>query len=436
MMNIFGTDGIRNKVGQDYFDFQNLSKLALAISLWAKNNSNSNVLLACDTRISCDWIKSIIKSGLLCNGINVIDAGIITTPAVFHLMKNSSKFNLGIIVSASHNIYSDNGIKIVSCKTGKLSLSDELEISRLYHEKIDLSYESFGKDTLYSNSKSDYVSKITSMFDIELLSNKKVVLDLANGASCKIAPEIFKILGANIIEINNSPDGFNINKNCGATHLKHLQEIVIGEQADLGFAFDGDGDRVIAIDKLGQIKDGDDILAMLSNHPQYQEQSTIVGTVMSNQGLEAFLQKKSKNFIRSNVGDKYVLQELNKNNLNLGGEQSGHVILKDIISTGDGILTALKVCESAKINNNWDLITFEKYPQILINLNVKIKSSLTTGVIGDYIEFSKSQLKSGRLLVRYSGTENLLRIMVEEEDMQLAQAISQNLANILQKELC
>ena len=231
--------------------------------------------------------------------------------------------------------------------------------------------------------------------------------------------------------LNNKPDGININAKCGATDLSSLQKSVLENKADIGFAFDGDGDRLMLVSFSGETKNGDDILALLSQHTVYKDQNTLVGTVMSNQGLEVFLQNTGKKLLRTAVGDKYVLQALCENSFLLGGEQSGHIILKDLTATGDGILAALRICEVIQETNNWALNTFEKYPQILLNVTIAHKKDLNSSSIQAIIKAAEKNIISGRILFRYSGTENLLRVMVEEKDLQRAQTIAHNLAQEL-----
>ena len=267
----------------------------------------------------------------------------------------------------------------------------------------------------------DYVVRIISYFDSHLLKGKKIVLDCANGATSYVAPAIFNALGAHTIILNDQPNGTNINNQCGALHPQHLQQAVIEHAADIGFAFDGDGDRVIAVNNRGEIKDGDDLLALLSLHPEYSKYHTVVGTIMANQGLEDYLQSKGKLLLRTKVGDKYIAQEIEAYKLMVGGEQSGHIILNDYLPTGDGIFAALRTCHAISITNNWAMKTFTKYPQILVNLNVSSKKDLSTSPLSDIIEATKTKIGSGRILVRYSGTEPVLRIMAEAQDHKTAQ---------------
>ncbi len=433
-MNIFGTDGIRNRMGQGLFTIENLPKLGRAIALWAeqKYGSHTSILLASDTRISCDFVKSALTSGLLLSPITVTDAGILPTPGLAQLLTINKKYNLGVMISASHNPYYDNGIKLIDSFTGKLSHQEELTISAFFHEiNSFIDYNNFGRKESLSNASDIYRETVCSLFSSNFLCNKKIVLDTAHGATYLVAPAIFKALGAHVITLNNKPNGTNINAQCGATDLTSLQKSVCENKADIGFAFDGDGDRLMLVSSSGETKNGDDILALLSQHRAYKKQKTVVATIMSNQGLEVFLQKAGKKLLRTAVGDKYVVQALKEHTFLLGGEQSGHIILKDLAATGDGILAALRILEAIQEANNWALDTFEKYPQVLLNVMVGNKKDLTSGQGHDIITAAEKHIVSGRILVRYSGTENLLRIMVEEKELQRAEAIAHNLAHEL-----
>lgn len=427
-MSIFGTDGIRSKPGLSPFRSDQLVKLARAIAIWAKEKyqENASFLIARDTRQSGSWISSCIKSGLIIENIKVFDAQILPTPGVFYLLKNNKAYTCAIIITASHNPYTDNGIKIIN-RSGKLTKSDENKILEFYNNLPEENYLNFGSEEIVYNAQTEYINTILSLFSPNLLKDIKIILDTANGATYDVAPKIFNFLGANLITINSHPNGKNINQDCGAVHPKSLQKAVLENKADIGFAFDGDGDRIVAVNNKGELKDGDDILAILSQNNEYNSYAKIVGTIMSNQGLEAFLKENSKELIRAQVGDKYVIEELEKENLTLGGEPSGHIILKNLINTGDGILVALKIIQAIKQTNNWELKSFERFPQLLINLKVKEKKSLDQSPISDLISQAKNTLLGGRLIIRYSGTENLLRIMGEYKDPKILKDVLENL---------
>jgi phosphoglucosamine mutase len=436
--NLFGTDGIRNRVGNSPFNLPDLAKLGLAIGQWAleKYGPQAAILIAQDTRISGNWVISALESGLLMHPIALYNAHILPTPALSYIMHKKSTYSCAIMISASHNQYQDNGIKIIDALSGKLSKSDEISISKLFYDiSQELNYQHFGTSQSSPDSAQIYEQLVKAQFQANFLNNKHIVLDTAHGATYRVAPEIFRQLGAQVTVINNTPTGTNINDKSGSLHVELLQKTVLETKADAGFAFDGDGDRVIAVSKTGEIKNGDDLLALLSNHPDYINQDTIVGTVMSNQGFEVYLNKKNKKLIRTAVGDKYVLEALVHDNLLLGGEQSGHIILRNIINTGDGILVALKVLESVLYTNNWNLTTFTKYPQILLNVPVKARHDLSQEPFAQLIKQAEEKIPDGRLLVRYSGTEALLRIMVEDPNENLARTLADNLAKQLTEKL-
>lgn len=438
MTNIFGTDGIRNKVGRAPFTIEILPKLGYAIGQWIneKYGDWASVLIAHDTRQSYSWVKSTLKSGLLRHPLVTYDTGILPTAALFYLLKPNSKYNCGLVISASHNPYCDNGIKIIDGQNGKISSQDEEYISKLMlSEKGTYQYTNLGHNKALFEAEEFYISSITNLFTPNFLKEQTIVLDMAHGAAYKVAQTIFTQLGALVIPINNSPNGLNINDNCGALHLEQLQEAVIKYKAIAGFAFDGDADRVIAVNNQGQIKNGDDILALLSTHPEYANISTIIGTVMSNQALEMHFKNNNKTLIRTHVGDKYITQYLKEHKLPLGGEPSGHIILQDIINTADGILVALKVMETLLYTNNRSMETFQKFPQVCINLPVTEKKDLQQSPFKEIIADANSLLTQGRLLVRYSGTEHSLRIMVEDQDQHYATTIAHKLAQNLNSHL-
>ena len=438
----FGTDGIRGKSNQHPFDEPTLFRLGCAIAKWCITkyaNKNPKILIGHDTRQSCPVVKKKLENGLLTFPIKIIDAKILPTPAIYQLIKNDKSFNCGIMISASHNPYKDNGIKLFDSQTGKLSKSDEEIIIKNYNEKLkkEIPKTSQKKGSLILNEQcyTKYKENLLSLFPKDFLSGLKIVLDCANGATYKIAPDIFESFGANVIKIATNPNGKNINDNCGALFPQKLQQIILNNHADIGFAFDGDGDRVVAINKNGQIKDGDDLLAILSQNQKYIGCKKIVGTIMTNKGLEKFLKDHNKELIRTKVGDKYIAAKLNEENLLIGGETSGHIILKDYLNTGDGILVALKILKTIINSNNWDLDSFDKYPQFLINVSVKQKKDLSLSPFSKIISEEKNKLINGRTVIRYSGTENLLRVMVEDSKYDSAQKIATNLASKLQKAL-
>lgn len=435
--NLFGTDGIRCQVGISPLTYDSLPLLGKAVGQWVytKYGSKARILLGHDTRASVDFIKTSLQAGLLTYPLSVFDAQVISTPAICYLTQKNNLFDVGIIVSASHNPFQDNGIKIVDRLSGKLSLDDERAISRLFYNfsqmKPITSYTTLGSTTYFTQAVDSYIKHCSSFFPSDLLSGLTVAIDCANGALSTIAPAIFSKLGASLISIHNEPNGININDTCGALYPEQVQKAVLAHNADVGFAFDGDGDRVIAVSRNGIIKNGDDILALLIHHPVYQASSFIVGTEMSNYGFEQFLTKQNKKLVRTPVGDKYIAQTLEQTHGLIGGEQSGHIILRDYLASGDGIFTALRLIQALKQTNNWDMESFEKFPQVHVNVTIQEKKDLKKDPFASIIAQSNTQLKSGRLVVRYSGTENILRIMVEDEEFEHAQDIGNSLARVL-----
>jgi phosphoglucosamine mutase len=438
IQNLFGTDGIRTKVGSSPFTRSELIQLGHAIGQWAREHYKKKtirIILAQDTRESGSFITTALATGLLPHSIDLINVGILPTPALFYVQQYYNA-DCGIMISASHNPYYDNGIKILDTSSSKLSTHAEEHITRLFfNSRPPDTYMQFG--TLYHTTDAIdyYVHGIQKLFSKHFLQGKKIILDCAHGATTHTAPALFKALGAQVITLHNTPDGRNINNDCGSLHPQKLQQKVIEEQADAGFAFDGDGDRVTAISKNGEIKNGDDILALLSTHPRYKDELTIVGTIMSNQGLAKFLEQHNKKLVRTHVGDKHVAAHLHAENLLLGGEQSGHIILYNYLPIGDGVVTALHILQAIIATDNWHMNTFESFGQIIINIPIKQKKSLDDPLFKKIIAHHESLLDNGRILVRYSGTEPLLRVMVEEENKNNAHEVGTHLAHILEKQL-
>ncbi len=440
-MNLFGTDGIRNKVGAYPLTQEALPLLGKALALWSQekygqNDSQACFLIAQDTRYSGPWIKAGLMAGLLRYPLTIYDVGVLPTPGVFNLMQEDSRFTGGIIISASHNLAEDNGIKLVDARSGKLSAYDEKRICELMNQQgTEQDFAQLGKEISFAQAKTLYRKNLLRLFSPGFLTGKTIVLDCANGASSVIAPHLFRELGATVIAIHNDPDGFNINRNCGATSPESLQKAVVAHEAFMGFAFDGDADRLIAVNRNGEIKDGDDLLAVLQTHRDYKEERALVSTVMANYGLTAHLIPLEKKLLRTQVGDKHILEILDAENLNLGGEPSGHIILKNIIRTGDGMLVALKVLETVIQTGNETLESFTKFPQIIINVPIKHKKDLNEPPFSTFIAAQKEQLSAGRLLVRYSGTEPLVRVLVEGRDLEKVKDGAQIVAKYLQEAL-
>lgn len=415
----FGTDGIRGPADKFPFTHEALVALGQSFGTWGMQKYASQTprfLIGCDTRISCTAIKESLIQGLLMHNATITDAGVIPTPAIGNLVQKMS-FDCGIIISASHNPYHDNGIKLFDVKSGKLTDVDEQIIlqafERFFGQPSFPHQPGIHGSFLWQAAQKTYIENICGHFQANFLKNITVVLDCAHGATFSVAPAIFSSLGATVIATHIHPDGININSCCGSLHPEALITSVYEHGADIGFAFDGDGDRVIAVTKDGRIKDGDDLLEILLQHNDYRAVDCLVGTVMTNKGLENLLTQRNQKLIRTKVGDKYVAQELERNNLPLGGEASGHIIIKDYLATGDGIFVALKALESMILSGNMLMQTFEKHAQIIFNITVTHKKDLADPSIRPIIDQHEQTLPDGRVLVRYSGTENVLRIMAE-----------------------
>lgn len=437
----FGTDGIRGKADLYPFTNDGMYYFSKALAQWSTQKykkQNPKVLIGYDTRISSPHIKNMVIKGLKALPLHIVDAGILPTPAICQLIQkkyNKQQFDFGIVISASHNPYYDNGIKIFDSQQTKIGKVDEKIILNYFTQNetdknIDIQN---AKSTveLWKGAWQTYIKHISSFFKPNFLQNITIALDCANGATSTLAPQIFTQFGATVKTICNTPDGKNINENCGSQHPQQLQQAIQTHNADIGFAFDGDGDRLLAVNIAGDILEGDDLLTLLSEHPIYKKEKTVVGTIMSNLGLAHFLQTKNKKLLRTPVGDKYVCAKLLEKNLMLGGELSGHLVMQDYLRSSDGIFAALRVMESLLANNNMQAKTFTKVPQILINVPVEQKHDLQSAPYANIIEKEQKALQNGRIIVRYSGTENLLRIMVEYNDQAVAKQIAKKLAEEL-----
>jgi len=419
---LFGTDGIRGYAGRDFFSRPSLINFAEAFALFMQERfpKNQGIVIITDTRISGEWIKSCLSTVFLVRGIPLYDAGILPTPAAQTLLEQWPECSAVLIISASHNPAADNGIKIV-LKTGKMTTEDESALEQKFSSKqMPSDIVHFSPLRRIVDAELIYQATVLSEFQKTDFTGVTVALDCAHGATYRVAPALFSSLGANVILCNAHPNGTNINKSCGSQAPRDLQETVLKYQASIGFAFDGDGDRVIAVTRKGIVKDGDDLLVLLSQHPCYRAEQTIVGTQMSNLGCERFFTEQKKTFIRAAVGDKYVAQAMGETGVLLGGEPVGHIILADLLKSGDGIRAALRVLEQIMASSNWDLETFTKYPQAQDSLVVDRRFDLTQEPYSTVLQEAESMTRGGRILVRYSGTEPLLRIMAESSDIRYA----------------
>lgn len=432
---LFGTDGIRGVVGQDLFTPAALERIGRAIARWAQKHvgTTSRVLIASDTRISCPDVKKQLIRGLAHPGLVIIDTLVTPTPVAHWLVANANDAQWGIVISASHNPYRFNGIKIIAPGGTKLSTADEQEITDLFYavpERAELHTPTITQRT---DSQSLYIRMLDSFFLSDFLHGITVSLDCAQGASSELAPAAFRHFGAHVHAYNATPNGTNINDSCGAVHPEGLQKAVVADKAQFGFAFDGDGDRVIAVNCSGEVKDGDDILALLAKHPRYATEQAVVGTIVSNQGLAAHLATQGKKLVRAQVGDKHVHACMHENNLLVGGEPSGHVIVRDYLGTGDGLFTALRIAEGCLVTKNHALESFIKYPLVTLNIPVTTKKDLTLEPLASVIKDYENKLPQGRLVIRYSGTEPLLRLVVEDRDAAHAHNLAQELKTTLQR---
>lgn len=435
----FGTDGIRGRVGGSIINPETMIKLGFAIGSIIKSPSQKKpvILIGRDTRESGELLQSSLQDGLISAGAEVFLLGVLSTPAIAFLTQKL-KAAAGIVISASHNPYEDNGVKIIGSDGFKLSDEREIKIEKKIAECPINS-----KDVVTRVSKNiadasaQYIAHCLQLFQTVNLKNKKLVLDCANGATYHCAPKIFSELGATVISIHADPNGKNINEKCGATDVNSLQARVISEKADCGIAFDGDGDRLIMIDERGEIVDGDEILGILATD-ETKKYKAIVGTLMSNLGLEKTLQSRGIQFERAAVGDRYVLEKLQKNNWRLGGEGSGHIVNLEYATTGDGVITALQVLRimmQTKKSLHQLKSVMTKRPQILLNVKVKDPNRFSDmpEITNAVREAEKKLNGTGRVLLRASGTESCVRVMVECDEEKQARELAMSLTKVVER---
>ncbi|MGD9108544.1 MAG: phosphoglucosamine mutase [Gammaproteobacteria bacterium] len=432
----FGTDGIRGRVGSFPITPEFVLKLGWAAGkVLCCQKDDCRVLIGKDTRVSGYMFESALEAGLSAAGANIYLLGPIPTPAVAFLTRDL-RAQLGIVISASHNPYYDNGIKFFLGNGQKLPDEIELQIEQQIDEtEITIDGRNIGKVKRIDDASTRYVEFCKKVFPAELsLRGIRLVIDCANGADYDIGPKVFHELGAEVLEIGGNPDGFNINEFCGATDLKRLQKVVLAEQADFGIALDGDGDRLMMVDHKGEIVDGDEIIFIIARYLHENSKLTggVVGTEMSNFGLEQAFNQLKIPFIRSKVGDRYVMEGLLKRNWMLGGESSGHIIHLDSTTTGDGIISALLVLTAMVISDKslHELKSgMQKMPQKLINVKVADKTCVNAEAVQNAQKIAQQKLKdTGRVLLRSSGTEPVVRVMVEGQDVSLVNKIASELA--------
>lgn len=438
----FGTDGIRGHVGVWPITAEFILKLGWAIGKVLARQGSGKVLIGKDTRISGYMFESVVEAGLSAAGVDTHLLGPMPTPAIAYLTR-TLRAQAGIVISASHNPYYDNGIKFFSAQGTKLP--DDIELAIEEHlEKTMTTVDSaqLGKAVRVVDAPGRYIEFCKSTVSSDAnLSGLKIVIDCANGAAYHVAPNVFRELGAEVIETAVEPNGLNINLECGATYPEHIQRLVLQHKADLGVSLDGDGDRVIMVDHQGNILDGDELLYIIAKyrHEQGVLKGGVIGTVMSNIGLENALYGLGIDFARVPVGDRHIMLALTERHWALGGEPSGHIICSEAITTGDGIVTALQVLSAMRHTEKtlFDLKSgLKKYPQVLVNVKVNDAFDLAQNTyIQNHLKSVETELgQSGRVLLRRSGTESLIRIMVEGSDESHIKKLANQLANIVKEE--
>jgi len=446
MKKLFGTDGIRGIANREPITAEMIFHIGRAGAYLFKDKADPKILIGKDTRISGDMLEAALIAGICSAGVNVLRVGIAPTPVVAYLTR-AYHANCGIVISASHNPFDHNGIKYIRGDGFKFSDSEEEEIERIYfenHSKDEWPTEkNIGRLKELSEGEEKYINYIKSTLPSKFsLMGYKIVLDCANGASFVITPRVFAELGAEIITINDKPNGININNNCGSVHPASLRKEVLRQKADLGFSYDGDADRVIAVDEKGNIVDGDQIMVICALNFIKKAQlpgKIVVTTLMSNIGFDRTIEKVGGKVVRANIGDRYVLEMMKKVNTVLGGEQSGHIIFSQYSTTGDGLLTSLQLMkvlrEEEKPLSNLSSV-MEKFPQIILNYKVKDKEQFIKNVFIKKIikEIEKELDGKGRIFVRASGTEPLIRVLLEGEDKNKLEKISRELSEVIGKE--
>ena len=439
----FGTDGIRGRVGQSPITPDFVMRLGWAAGKVFARDDDCKVVIGKDTRISGYMFESALEAGLSAAGADVLLLGPMPTPAIAHLTRTMHA-SAGIVISASHNPYFDNGIKFFSAHGTKLPDEIELQIEDMLDRPIKTNDSSqLGKAVRINDAEGRYIEFCKSSVPFATsLRDLRIVVDCANGATYKVAPSVFHELGAEVIPIGIDPDGLNINDDCGSTKPDMLRRVVQDTRADLGIALDGDGDRLIMVDHLGNLIDGDELLYIMAQD-RVRRQSMVggvVGTLMSNLGLEHALARLQVPFERANVGDRYVMEKLVENNWYLGGESSGHLICLDRTTTGDGIISSLQILaaivETGRTLN--DLVKgtgMTKYPQILLNVEISQRIDIKESApIQSAVKDAESMLADrGRVLLRPSGTEPLIRVMVEGQDAKQVQQVAQQLADVVRQ---
>ncbi|MDF1877368.1 phosphoglucosamine mutase [Sulfurimonas sp. SAG-AH-194-L11] len=444
-MKLFGTDGVRGEAGT-FLSAEVAMKIAMAAGIYLKSKAITNrILVGKDTRRSGYMIENAIVCGLTAIGYDVIEVGPMPTPAIAYITENM-RCDAGIMISASHNSFEDNGIKFFDGRGDKFSLEDEAKIEAIYFDdeklrEAQVTGKEIGKAKRIDDVIGRYIVQLKNSFPVHMtLQGMRIVLDTANGAAYKVGPTVLEELGAEVIILNNKPDGYNINESCGALYPKGVSDAVIEYRADLGIALDGDADRLVVVDELGEVVDGDQLIGALGVHLNERgclKGNGVVATVMSNQGLGDYMQDNGLKLWRSSVGDKHVLEIMKQEGINFGGEQSGHVIMHDFAKTGDGLVSALQVLAlllEKKERASKVLRPFKLYPQKLVNLHVKNKMPLEN-IEGLEQKLKALEAEDIRHLVRYSGTENKLRILLEAKDAKLMNTRMDEMSEFFSKAL-
>jgi phosphoglucosamine mutase len=444
-MELFGTDGVRGLAG-DKLNAFTVMRLAMAAGIYFRKKAKTNkILVGKDTRRSGYMIENALVSGLTAVGYNVVQIGPMPTPAIAFLTENM-RCDAGIMITASHNPFYDNGIKFFDCEGNKLSRVDEVSIERIFSDikKIENNFaikKEIGRSKRIDDVIGRYIILIKNSFPKELsLVGIKIVVDCANGASYSVAPTIFEELGADVIPIGVNPNGFNINTNCGAMHPNYLAQKVIENKADIGIALDGDADRIVVVDENGKIIDGDKLIGALAVYLKREGklvEDRVVATIMSNLALEEYLKENGISLVRSDVGDKHVLEVMKDISSNFGGEQSGHIIFSDFAKTGDGLLTSLQVLAyilySRKTTSEaFDI--FELSPQLQTNIKISEKKPIDE-IVGAKELFKEIDSLGMRHVIRYSGTENLMRVLIEGKDREVLKEIMDKTVKFFTKAL-
>lgn len=450
MRKYFGTDGIRGEANRE-LTVDIALRLGYALGYYLKRENPDKkkikVIMGCDTRISGYMLRSAMLAGLTSMGVYVDFVGVISTPAVAYLTE-AKKADAGIMISASHNPAKDNGLKIFAGNGYKLPDEVELEIERLMDDPTILvnpiAGDKVGKFKYAEDEYYSYRDHLLASVNGDF-SGMKIVVDTANGSAYRIAKDVFLALGAEVVLINDAPNGTNINVRCGSTHPEILTKVVVGYEADLGLAYDGDADRLIAVDRHGNIIDGDKIIATLAMGMKRKGElkgNKVVTTVMSNMGFENYLKENGIELLRANVGDRYVLEKMIEYDVAIGGEQSGHIILLQYATTGDGVLTSLKLVEALRDEKKYldEMVgDIKDWPQKLVNVvvdNSKKNIWNQNKNITDFIAQKEKEMEGlGRVLVRTSGTEPLVRVMVEGKEMDMVEKVVNEIAEVVKKEL-